>query len=133
MNQFRYNLAISVLFDNEQNTGEVEGFPVSIIESTEGKKRIEAYAWLRREIRKLMIHTYDIPRDVERKFRWRLKYLRYKTNTRIAGAPTFALVTIGRQTGSPRSAEQHFSAVRLGETRRDGIGRAGRQRRKKMR
>jgi hypothetical protein len=102
MNQIRYNLALSVLFDNEQNTGEVEGFPVSILESTEGKKRMEEYACLRREIRQLMIRTSDLPREVECKFRRRLKYLRYKTNTRITGTPTFALVTIGRQTSRKR-------------------------------
>jgi hypothetical protein len=97
MNQFRYNLALSVLFDNEQNTGEVEGFPVSIMESPEGKKRIEAYAWLRREIRQLMIHTYGIPHDVEQNLRRRLKYRRYKRSTQFAGKPTFALLAIERR------------------------------------
>ena len=97
MNQFRYNLAVSVLFDNENTTDGTEEFPVSIIESPEGKKRAAEYARLRNEIRQLVLHTSDVPHDVEREFRMRLKYLRYATSTRRSKKPTFALLTTGRR------------------------------------
>jgi hypothetical protein len=97
MSQFRYNLALSVFFDDEQSGGEAEGFPASIMESTEGKERMETYSCLRCEIRRMMIRTSDLPQEVEDNFRRRLKYLHYKRSTRSTGKPAFALVTIGRQ------------------------------------
>ena len=97
MNHFRYNVALSVLFDNENNKNEVEGFPVSIMESPEGKKRLEMYARIRREIRELMIQSPDIPYNVEQQLRRRLTYGRYKVSQKKNETPKFALVTIGQK------------------------------------
>ncbi len=97
MNHFRYHVALSVLFDNEGNNDEVEGFPVSIMETPEGKQRLETYARIRREIRKLILQSPDIPYEVEQRLRRRLKYRRYKPSTRNIEKTSFALVLIGRK------------------------------------
>jgi hypothetical protein len=97
MNQFRYNVALSVLFDNENTADEVEGFPISIMETPEGRNRLDTYARIRREIRELLSHSSDIPYYVEQRLHRRLKYYRYRTSTRNSGNPSFALVTIGRK------------------------------------
>ncbi len=97
MNHFRYNVALSVLFDNENNNNEVEGFPVSIMESPEGKKRLAMYSWIRREIRELMIQSPDIPIEVEQRLRQQIRSRRYKISQWKNEKLSFALLMFGRK------------------------------------
>lgn len=97
MSQFRYNVALSVLFDNEIIHDGKGGFPDSIMEMPEGRERLEMYARLRREIREMIFRSPDIPKVVEQRLRLQLMYTRYKTSKVTSEEPSFKLITIGRK------------------------------------
>lgn len=95
MDNFRYGLAVSVLFD-EETDDETKLVPAAVLESPEAKERFSAYERIRRELRGIFFREIDVPEDVERRLFARIRGHEYKLlqprNERIS----FSLVNFGR-------------------------------------